>query len=116
MVAEVERLQIARGNGYERVMRLAMAVEGRDPAAATGLETVWRPASTPTQAAKADAAVKLYANGQGLADKHQARLDVGYSRTAISAMEEREAEARRDRTLEDFNQGLSDADPAVLGN
>lgn len=116
MVAEVERLQIARGNGYERVMRLAMAVEGRDPAAATGLETVWRPASTPTQAAKADAAVKLYANGQGLADKHQARLDVGYSRTAISAMEEREAEARRDKTLEDFNQGLSDADPAVLGN
>jgi hypothetical protein len=36
LVARVERIQIARGNGYERVMRLAMAVEGRDPATATG--------------------------------------------------------------------------------
>ncbi len=99
MVARVERLQIARGNGYERVMRLAMAVEGRDPASATGLETVWRDPSTPTQAAKADAAVKMYAGGEGLADKHQARVDYGYSRTTIKAMEDRER-AEGDRQIE----------------
>lgn len=101
MVARVERLQIARGNGYERVMRLTMAVEGRDPATATGLETVWRDPSTPTQASKADAAVKMYNSGQGLADKHQARIDYGYSRTTIKAMEERE--------------GSDNSDPALAG-
>jgi len=99
LVARVERIQVARGNGYERVMRLAMAVEGRDPATATGLETVWRSAATPTQAAKADAAVKMYAGGEGLADKHQARVDYGYSATTIKAMEEREA-AGEDRQFE----------------
>lgn len=115
MVAEVERLHVARGNGYERVMRLAMAVEGRDPSTATGLETVWRSPATPTQAAKADAAVKMYANGQGLADKHQARLDYGYSRSTIKAMEEREAADRFDQQLEDLTNGLNGVDPAALG-
>jgi hypothetical protein len=89
MVARVERHQVARGNGYERVMRLAMAVEGKDPATANGLETVWRSAATPTMASKADAAVKMVA--AGLSDIHQGRVDVGYSRTTIKAMEEREA-------------------------
>lgn len=93
MVARVERHMIARGNGYERVMRLAMAVEGKDPAKASGLETVWRSAATPTQASKADAAVKMYASGEGLADKRQARIDYGYSLTTIEAMEKREVEA-----------------------
>jgi hypothetical protein len=96
LVARVERLQIARGNGYERVMRLAMAVEGRDPSTATGLETIWRNPATPTQAAKADAAVKMYASGDGLADKRQARVDYGYSAATISAMEQREADAAVD--------------------
>ena len=89
MVARVERHQVARGNGYERVMRLAMAVEGRDPATASGLETVWRSAATPTQASKADAAVKTYS--AGISDLRQARTDYGYSLTTIEAMEKREA-------------------------
>ena len=88
MVARVERHQVARGNGYERVMRLAMAVEGKDPATASGLETVWRSAATPTQASKADAAVKTY--GSGISDLRQARVDYGYSLTVIEAMEKRE--------------------------
>lgn len=99
LVQKVERIHIARGNGYERVMRLAMAVEGRDPAAATGLETVWRNPATPTQAAKADAAVKMYASGDGLADKRQARVDYGYSLTTIKAMEDREKAQRDDDPL-----------------
>lgn len=97
MVARVERHQVARGNGYERVMRLAMAVEGRDPAKASGLETVWRSAATPTQASKADAAVKTY--GAGISDLRQARVDYGYSLTTIKAMEEREADAASDPAL-----------------
>lgn len=115
MVARVERLQIARGNGYERVMRLAMAVEGRDPATATGLETVWRSAATPTQAAKADAAVKMYAGGSGLADKRQARVDYGYSLTTIKAMEEREANAASDPQLADAVAALRAQREALMG-
>ena len=99
LVSKVERLHIARGNGYERVMRLAMAVEGRDPSLATGLETVWRNPATPTQASKADAAVKMYADGRGLADKRQARIDYGYSLPTIKAMEERERLASSDPEL-----------------
>lgn len=94
MVARVERHQVARGNGYERVMRLAMAVEGKDPATASGLETVWRSAATPTQASKADAAVKTF--GSGISDLRQARVDYGYSLTTIEAMERRENEAALD--------------------
>lgn len=97
MVARVERHQVARGNGYERVMRLAMAVEGKDPALATGLETVWRSAATPTQASKADAAVKTY--GAGISDLRQARVDYGYSLTTIEAMEKREEAASSDPAL-----------------
>jgi hypothetical protein len=91
MVARVERHQVARGNGYERVMRLAMAVEGKDPATASGLETVWRSAATPTQASKADASVKTF--GSGISDLRQARVDYGYSLTTIEAMEKREQAA-----------------------
>lgn len=113
MVARVERHMVARGNGYERVMRLAMAVEERDPAGATGMETVWRSAATPTEAAKADAATKMYAGGKGLADKYQARVDYGYSRTTIEAMEKREAAAASDPELADAVQSLRDAQAAA---
>lgn len=106
LVARVERIQIARGNGYERVMRLAMAVEGRDPAQATGLETVWRNPATPTQAAKADAAVKTY--GAGISDLHQSRIDYGYSATTIKAMEDREKTAGSDPALADAVTALRD--------
>lgn len=117
LVAQVERIQIARGNGYERVMRLVMAVEGRDPSTATGLETVWRSAATPTQAAKADAAVKMY--GANLSDRHQARVDYGYSATTIKAMEEREAAAGSDPALAgavaDLNAARDAAQQAASG-
>lgn len=122
MVARVERHQVARGNGYERVMRLAMAVEGKDPAAASGLETVWRSAATPTQASKADAAVKTY--GSGISDLRQARTDYGYSLTTIEAMERRESEAeeRQMRAAAEplanaLRGGLSgdNASPAAVG-
>jgi hypothetical protein len=112
MVARVERHQVARGNGYERVMRLAMAVEGKDPAVATGLETVWRSAATPTQASKADAAVKTY--GSGISDLRQARVDYGYSLTTIEAMERRDAEAGSDPALAGAVSELQAARDAAL--
>lgn len=97
LVSRVERLQIARGNGYERVMRLAMAVEGRDPARAAGLETNWRSAATPTQAAKADAAVKMYA--AGLFDAQLALEEYGTSQARIKALIERQGDVDSDPAL-----------------
>jgi hypothetical protein len=88
LTTRIERVHVARGTGYARVMRLAAAVEGRDPAALGALETIWRDPSKPTKSAMADAAVKTYTSG--ISDLHQAREDYGYSAGTIKAMEERE--------------------------
>lgn len=113
LVSRVERLQIARGNGYERVMRLAMAVEGRDPAQAVGLETNWRSAATPTAAAKADAAVKMYQTG--LFDTQLALEEYGLSQARVKSMIERQAAAADDPTLDRIAEGLTRVNPADLG-
>jgi len=90
-VRRVERILVARGGAYEKAMRLAATIEGRDPEKMVQLETVWRDPSTPTKAAKTQAAVTALTSG--LADLRQAREDAGYSDTQIKAMEAREAEA-----------------------
>lgn len=97
-VARIENRHVSWGSAYERLMRLAMAILGRDPNAAVRLETHWRNPATPTLAARADAAAKAYTSG--ISDLRQARLDYGYSLTQIKAMEEREAAAVGDPTLE----------------
>jgi hypothetical protein len=43
------------------------------------VESVWRDPSTPTYAAKADAATKLYGGGVGVIPKERARIDIGYT-------------------------------------
>ncbi|NGO67159.1 phage portal protein [Streptomyces boncukensis] len=63
LIKRAERKQRAFGGAWERVMRLAMLVEGMDPARGTAMETDWRDAATPTVAARADAVTKLVAAG-----------------------------------------------------
>jgi hypothetical protein len=68
-------------------MRIAHKVMNGDiPSEMYRMETVWADPSTPTYAAKADAAVKLFANGLGVVPKEQARLDMGYSITEREQM------------------------------
>lgn len=120
-VRRVERTHVARGSSYEKVMRIASAIEGRDPSAMVRLETVWRDPSTPTQQAKVQAAALAYS--QGLADLRQAREDAGYSATQIKAMEERESDGDPEirRAIEEMRAareqatGVS-ADAAPSGN
>lgn len=108
----VERTLVERGTSYERVMRLAAAVEGMDPSKMGGLETIWRDPSTPTKSAMADAAVKTL--GSGISDLHQARVDYGYSATTIAAMEEREQAAGADPYLAQLAaKDQANAAPAV---
>jgi hypothetical protein len=86
LVKRAERRQRAFGGAWEQVMRLALLIaDGSLPEGATSLETVWRDASTPTIAQKADAVAKLRA--ENLISLRQAREDLGYTAEQIALME-----------------------------
>jgi len=88
LVAKVERKNAVFGGAWEQAMRIAhLAMRSEVPSEMLRLEAVWRDPSTPTYAAKADAATKLYANGMGVIPLRQARLDMGYSLAQIEQME-----------------------------
>lgn len=81
LVKMCERMNLIFGGAWEQAMRVAyrMAKGGDIPPQYYRMEAIWRDPSTPTYAAKADAASKLYANGTGVIPKEQARIDMGYS-------------------------------------
>jgi len=88
LVKTVERKNKIFGGAWEQAMRVAhLCVKGGDiPPEMFRLESVWRDPSTPTYAAKADAAAKLYANGTGVIPRERARIDMGYSITEREEM------------------------------
>ena len=70
------------GGAWEQAMRVAYMVmkgAGTLPPDYYRMESIWRDPSTPTYAAKADAATKLYGGGLGVIPKERARIDMGYS-------------------------------------
>lgn len=98
LIKKVERKNLIFGGAWEEAMRLAyrMMKGGEVPPDYQRLETIWRDPATPTYAAKADAAVKLYGNGVGVIPKEQARIDMGYSiaqREDMRMWDEQEAAA-----------------------
>ncbi|WHT21013.1 phage portal protein [Crossiella sp. CA-258035] len=104
LVKRAERRQRAFGGSWEKVMRLALAVVGRDPAEANRLETVWRDASTPTRAAMTDAAVKAFQ--AGYIDAEQAQEDSGYSQAQRRRMAGRTAAGGAVRAAADAIRNL----------
>lgn len=86
LVKRAERRQRAFGGSHEQAMRLVRRFQSGDwDPKLRRLETVWRDASTPTVAQKADAAVKLrIAN---ITTLRQAREDLGYTDAQIARME-----------------------------
>lgn len=76
LIRRTERRQIPLGGAWERHNRVLWAIAGNDPAEVRNLETVWRDPSTPTKAAMADAAVKLFS--AGVIDDEQTWIDIGY--------------------------------------
>lgn len=97
LVKNAERKCKIFGGAWEEVMRIAwrIANPGKElPKEYYRMEAVWRDPSTPTYAAKADAASKLYANGQGVIPKERARIDMGYSVTERQEMEEMDQRER----------------------
>ena len=81
LIKKVERKNAIFGGAWEEAMRLAwrMMKGGDVPPDMLRLETVWLDPATPTYAAKADAATKLFGNGMGVIPKERARIDMGYS-------------------------------------
>ena len=78
MVKRVERKHVHFGGTWEEVMRLTQRIKaGKFDVNAQRLETVWRNPATPTVAQKADAVVKLHADG--IIPIEQARIDMGYT-------------------------------------
>lgn len=98
LVKRAERKQRIFGGSWETVMRLASLIaNGEDDRDLRRLEAIWRDASTPTVAQKADAAVKLYAAPPGqtpIVPLRQTREDLGYTDTQIKLMEAEDARAR----------------------
>ena len=88
LIKKVERKNLIFGGAWEEAMRLAYRMmKGGDMTPDMQLmETIWRNPSTPTYAAKADAASKLYANGTGVIPRERARIDMGYSITEREEM------------------------------
>ena len=113
LIKKVERKNLIFGGAWEETMRIAyrMMKGGTVPPNYQLMETVWRDPSTPTYAAKADAATKLYGNGTGVIPKERARIDMGYSIT------EREEMRRWDEEEAAAGLGLMgtmiDANPAA---
>ena len=80
LVKRVERKHTFLGGSWEEVQRLVLMYTNQSselPPEAYGMETVWRDPSTPTEAQKADAAVKKYQSK--LVPLEQTRIDLGYT-------------------------------------
>jgi hypothetical protein len=94
LVKRAERKMRAWGGSWEQVMRLAERIrDGEDNPKSRSLETIWRDASTPTEAAKADAAVKKVQ--ARIIDDEQAWEDLGYTSTQRERMRMRKEAAAR---------------------
>ena len=108
LVKRSERKQRGNGGTWERVQRKVIRIKSGlwDPDARS-LETIWRDASTPTIAQKADAAVKLFQ--AGIIPKRQTREDLGYTQAQIERMEEQDEQAAQDAM-----QRIMDGDLAAL--
>ena len=112
LVKRAERRQRAFGGAWEQVMRLALlVVDGALPDGIDSLETIWRDASTPTIAQKADAVTKL--RTAGLISLRQAREDLGYSQEQIAVMEADDTRAV-DRVLAGDFESLLGPKPAPV--
>ncbi|MFP3986889.1 phage portal protein [Streptomyces sp. E11-3] len=95
LVKRAERKQRDWGEAWEQVMRLVLRIrDGAWDPDVLSLETVWRDASTPTVAQKADAATKLFT--AKIVPLRQTREDMGYTQAQIARMEQQDEAAAQD--------------------
>jgi hypothetical protein len=103
LVKRAERRQRAWGGSWERVMRIVKRIQdGEWNPELARMETLWRDASTPTQAQTADAVQKKFS--VGLLPLEGAWEDLGYSAGRRKKLREQFAEQQQDPVL----QGIVD--------
>lgn len=98
LVLNAERKTVIFGGDLEEAMRVAYRVmnQGSEiPEEYYRLKAVFRNPATPTFESKADAASKLYANGQGVIPKERARIDIGYTSEEREEMRSWDAEEEK---------------------
>ena len=106
LVKRAERKQTAFGGSYEQAQRIVKRLQDGDwDPKYRRLETIWRDASTPTVAQKADASVKLHT--AGISTKRQAREDIGYTDGQIRRMEAEDKEAAQMDPVAEIARGLA---------
>lgn len=115
LVKNAERKTKVFGGAWEQAMRVAYkAMNGGDvPTEYFRMETVWRDPSTPTYAAKADAATKLFGAGQGVIPRERARIDMGYTiveRAEMKAWDEEDASLLANTILAGTYAGTNNGD------
>jgi hypothetical protein len=99
LIKRAERRQRAWGGSWERVMRIVKRIQDEDwnPGLAQ-METMWRDASTPTEAQNADAVTKKFQ--AGLLPVEGAWEDMRYSATRRKKLREQFAAQAQDPVLE----------------
>lgn len=111
LIKRAERKQRSFGGSWEGAMRLVRRIQtGEWDPRLRQLETVWRDASTPTVAQKADAAVKLYTAPAGqvpIVPLRQTREDLGYSAAQIARMEAEDRRAAERDPVAEIARGLA---------
>ncbi|AHJ86380.1 portal protein [Mycobacterium phage 40AC] len=116
LIKKVERKNLIFGGAWEEAMRIAYRIMkgGEVTPQMQRMEVIWRDPSTPTWAAKADAATKMFNGGQGVIPRERARIDMGYS------IKEREEMRRWDEEEAAMGLGLIgtmvDPNPDVPGS
>jgi hypothetical protein len=99
LVKRCERKQRVFGGAWEQVMRVARRIAtGEDDPRMKQLETIWRDASTPTVAQKADAAQKLFT--AQIVPWRQTVEDMGYTDAQIKLMQDERDKERQQNPLD----------------
>ncbi|MCR3719146.1 MULTISPECIES: phage portal protein [Prauserella salsuginis group] len=110
LVKRAERKQRAWGGAYERMCRIVRRLQtGEWDPRMRQLETVWRDASTPTVAQKADAAVKMYTTKPDpIVPLRQTRETIGMTAAQIRRAERDDERRRQQDPLGAIARGMSD--------
>lgn len=116
LVRSCESLCAMFGSAWEQAMRLAKLVMGSKLTVDDfRMETVWRDPGTPTFQAKADAIMKMWADGNGIITLEQARIDMGYTAEQRRQMREQDRESPLSQMASLYPSGAPDGFEGVSG-
>lgn len=110
LIRRTERKQTAFGLAMKQAAQLVRRYQDGDwDPRAKRLKVIWKDAATPTKAAAADAATKLFS--ANIVPLRQTREDLGYTPGEIRRMEAEDDKARQADPLADIARGMAEPPP-----